>query len=68
MQSITTAEAYVSRGAPSDKVLAPVGKGLEFQALTHPNRIAVGQQARFTVLLDGRPLAGKQIEVIRARR
>lgn len=66
MQSITTAEAYVSRGAPSDKALAPVGKGLEFQALTHPNRIAVSQQARFTVLLDGRPLPGQQIELIRA--
>jgi uncharacterized GH25 family protein len=66
MQSITTAEAYVSRGAPNDAALAPVGKGLEFHALTHPNKIGAGDPANFEVLLDGKPLAGQTISVHRA--
>ncbi|CAN7318438.1 DUF4198 domain-containing protein [Phenylobacterium sp. LjRoot219] len=66
MQSITRAETYVSRGAPSETALAPVGSGLEFHALTHPNRISINQDARFEVLIDGRPLPGQKIEVIRA--
>lgn len=66
MQSLTTAEVYVSRGAPNATALAPLGKGLEFHAITHPNRIAVGEDAGFEVLLDGKPLAGQKIAVHRA--
>lgn len=66
MQSFTTAEAYVSRGAPNDAALAPTGQGLEFHALTHPNNIAVGADARFEVLLDGKPVAGQKILLTRA--
>jgi uncharacterized GH25 family protein len=66
MQSFTTAETYVSRGGPSDAALAPVGRGLELHALTHPNRISVDQDARFEALLDGRPLAGQKILLVRA--
>lgn len=66
MQSFTTAEAYVSRGGPSDAALAATGQGLEFHALTHPNSIAVDADARFEVLLDGKPLAGQKILLVRA--
>ena len=66
MQSVTTAETYVSRGGPSDAVLAPVGRGLEFRAVTHPNRISVGQDARFEVLIDGKPLPQQKIQLVRA--
>ncbi|PHY17651.1 DUF4198 domain-containing protein [Caulobacter sp. BP25] len=58
MQSITTAEVYVTRGAPSDAALAPAGKGLEFRAVTHPSKIITGQDAVFEALFDGKPLAG----------
>lgn len=58
MQSITTAEVYVSRGAPNDAALAAVGKGLEFRAITHPSKIVTGKEAVFEVLFDGRPLPG----------
>lgn len=63
MQSITTAETYVSRGALNDTALKPVGNGLEFQALTHPNKIGEGEEARFVVLVDGKPLPGQKITV-----
>jgi len=66
MQSFTTAEVYVSRGAPNTTALAPTGQGIEFQAVTHPNSIAVGQDARFVVLIDGKPLAGQKITIHRA--
>jgi uncharacterized GH25 family protein len=61
MQSLTLAEVYVSHGAPSDAALAPIGKGLEFHAITHPSRITTGQDAVFEVLFDGKPLAGQAI-------
>lgn len=66
MQSLTTAEVYVSRGAPNDAALQPTGKGLEFRPITHPSSILVGAPAQFEVLVDGKPLAGQAIEVHRA--
>ncbi len=61
MQSLTMAEVYVTRGAPNDAALAPVGKGLEFHAITHPSKITTGQDAVFEVLFDGKPLARQEI-------
>jgi hypothetical protein len=66
MQSLTTAEVYVSRGKPNATALAPIGKGLEFHALTHPNSIVVGQDARFEVLINGKPLGGQVISIHQA--
>ncbi|RRN62680.1 DUF4198 domain-containing protein [Caulobacter sp. 602-1] len=63
MQSLTMADVYVTRGAPSDAALAPIGKGLEFHAITHPSKIVTGQDAVFEVLFDGKPLAGQPITV-----
>ena len=65
VQTIQRAETYVSRGAPNDAALKPLGEGLEFQAITHPDKIAVGEPARFVLLLDGKPLAGQGIVVTR---
>lgn len=61
MQSLTMADVYVTRGAPSDAALAPIGKGLEFKAVTHPSTIVTGQDAVFEVLFDGKPLANQAI-------
>lgn len=63
MQSMTMAEVYVTRGAPNDAALAPIGKGLEFRAVTHPSKITTGQDAVFEVLFDGQPLANQAITV-----
>ncbi len=61
MQSLTMAEVYVTRGAPSDAALAPIGKGLEFRAITHPSKIITVQDAVFEVLFDGKPVANQPI-------
>jgi uncharacterized GH25 family protein len=57
----TTAEVYVTKGAPSAAAVAPIGKGLEFHAITHPSSIFTGQDATFEVLFDGQPVAGQEI-------
>lgn len=66
MQSLTMADVYVTRGAPSDAALAPIGKGLEFHPITHPSKIVTGQDAVFEVLFDGKPLANQAIEFVTA--
>ena len=63
VKSITTAEVYVTRGKPSETALAPRNKGLEFRALTHPNSLFAGKEAKFEVLLDGHALANQPISV-----
>jgi uncharacterized GH25 family protein len=61
MQSLTLADVYVTRGAPTAAALAPIGKGLEFVAVTHPSEIATGQDAKFVVLFDGKPVKGQAV-------
>ena len=61
MQSLTLADVYVTRGAPNTAALAPIGKGLEFVAVTHPSEITTGQDAKFVVLFDGKPVKGQAI-------
>lgn len=61
MQSLTMADVYVTRGAPTTAALAPIGKGLEFVAVTHPNDITTGEDAKFVVLFDGKPVKGQEI-------
>lgn len=66
MQSLTMADVYVTHGAPTDAALAPIGKGLEFKAVTHPSKITTGKDAVFEVLFDGKPLANQAIEFVAA--
>jgi len=65
LQSFNRADVYVSRGAPNAAALKPTGEGLEFQPITHPDKISVDEPARFVLLLDGQPLAGQTIKLIR---
>ncbi|QDK35180.1 DUF4198 domain-containing protein [Sphingomonas sp. IC081] len=67
MQSVTRAEAYVTRGAPTAAALTPTGKGLEYRAITHPDAIRAGKPAEFQLLFDGKPLAGADVEVEEAQ-
>lgn len=65
VQSITTADTYVTRGAPSDEVLQATGNGLELVPLIQPGDIVAGEAAPFRLLLDGQPLAGVAVTVFR---
>lgn len=66
VQSMTLAEAYVTRGQPTVTALRPVGVGLEIQAITHPNGIVAGSDASFALLFDGKPLADADITLFRS--
>lgn len=66
VQSMTLADAYVTRGKPSDGALRPSGKALEIQAISHPNGIVAGSDARFALLFDGKPLARTDITLFRS--
>jgi uncharacterized GH25 family protein len=45
-------------------VLTPTGKGLEFDPITHPDELILGEPARFRFLIDGKPAAGLDVEII----
>jgi uncharacterized GH25 family protein len=57
-------ETFVTVGAPSDDVLKPTGKGLEMEPITHPNDLFAGEEAKFRLLLDGKPAANAAISVV----
>lgn len=65
VQSITTADVYVVRGAPDDAALKPAGHGLELLPLIQPNDIVAGEDAPFRLLFDGQPLADAAVTVFR---
>lgn len=65
VQSITVADVYVTRGAPSTEALQTTGQGLELKPVTHPNDIIAGEDAVFELLLNGRPLANAPVTVFR---
>ncbi|QGP80605.1 DUF4198 domain-containing protein [Sphingobium sp. CAP-1] len=66
VQSMTLAEAYVTRGQPTVVALQPTGKALEIQPITHPNGISIGSDARFVLLFDGKPLANTDLTLFRS--
>lgn len=66
VQSMTLAEVYVTRGAPSPEALGAVGKGLELRPLTHPSEIYAKAPASFELLFEGKPVSGATVEVFRA--
>jgi uncharacterized GH25 family protein len=57
-------ETFVTVGAPTD--LKPgSGKGLELVPASHPNDLYRGEAATFRVMLDGKPAADLEVEIIR---
>ena len=64
-QTLGRVETFVTSGAPNDAVLAPTGRGLELVPVTHPNDLFAGEAATFRMLVDGKPAANLEIEVIR---
>ncbi|WCT71839.1 DUF4198 domain-containing protein [Sphingomonas naphthae] len=55
---------FVTLGAPTDTVLKPTGKGLDFAPVTHPDDLVAGEPATFGFLVDGKPAAGIEVKVI----
>jgi len=58
-------ETFVTSGKPSEDALKPAGQGLEMQPITHPNDLFAGEEAQFKLLIDGKPAAGVQVEIVR---
>jgi len=61
----TRVETFVTNGAPNETALAPTGKGIELAPVTHPNDLFAGEEATFRVLVDGKPAAGLEFEIVR---
>ncbi|MPN28769.1 hypothetical protein SDC9_176214 [bioreactor metagenome] len=55
-------ETFVSVGKPS--ALGVTGKGLELKPVTHPNDLVSTEEASFAFLLDGKPAAGLEVELV----
>ncbi|MCV6636151.1 DUF4198 domain-containing protein [Candidatus Albibeggiatoa sp. nov. NOAA] len=54
---------YVTNNGLSEQVLQPTGKGLELQAITHPNDIVRGEPVEFQLLVNGQPTADIDVEL-----
>ncbi|MCK9540834.1 MAG: DUF4198 domain-containing protein [Novosphingobium sp.] len=57
-------EFFVTAGAPTDTVLKPTGKGLEFVPVTLPTDLVTDEPGKFRFLVDGKPAAGLKVELI----
>ena len=64
-QAIGRVETFVTNGTPNDTALKPTGTGIELVPLTHPNDLFAGEEARFRVLVDGKPAQGLEFEIVR---
>ena len=64
-QSVSRVETFVTNGSPNDTALKPSNTGLEMVPVTHPNDLFAGEEAKFRLLLDGRPAVGLEVEIVR---
>ena len=64
-QSVSRVETFVTFGSPNETALKASGKGLELVPVTHPNDLFAGEEARFRLQVDGAPVAGVEVEVVR---
>ena len=56
---------FVTLGAPTDDVFATTGEGLEFTPVTHPNDVYTGEEITFGFTLDGAPIEGMEVEIVK---
>lgn len=56
-------ETFVTVGAPTE-LKGAANTGLELVPVTHPNDLYAGEAATFRVLLDGKPAADLEVEII----
>lgn len=57
-------EFFVTAGEPSETLFTPTGKGLEFLPVTLPTDLVSNEPAQFRFLVDGKPAAGLEVELI----
>jgi uncharacterized GH25 family protein len=57
-------ETFVTAGKPNDTALKPTGVGLELVPVTHPNDLVAGEPMSFKFVLDGKPAANLEVEVV----
>ncbi len=58
-------ETFATAGKPNDTALKPTGRGLELVPVSGIADLFVGEEATFRFLLDGKPAANLEVEVIR---
>jgi uncharacterized GH25 family protein len=61
LRSQQCAKAVIVVGPPPNSVLKPLGHAIEFIPLDEPARWRSGQDLRFQVLLDGKPVAAETV-------
>lgn len=64
-QSVGRVETFVTNGTPNETALKPSGEGLELAPISHPNDLVAGEEASFKLLVDGKPAAGIEVEIVR---
>jgi len=64
-QNQSRVESHVTRGKPTLVALKPTGRGLELDPVTHPNDLVAGESATFRMLLDGKPAAKAEVQIVR---
>lgn len=57
-------ETFVTVGMPTEEALQPTNQGLELVPVTHPNDLYATETATFTLLIDGEPATGAEVEVV----
>ena len=57
-------ETFVTSNKPSP--LKTIGQGLELSPITHPNDLVTGEEAKFAVLLNGKPTPNLEVTLIPA--
>jgi len=65
-QTLTVADAYVTKGAPTRTVLRTGNTGLEIRPITHPSEIYLDSGFDLQLAFNGAPLAAQDITIYRA--
>ena len=63
-ESLTQLVTFATAGKPNDTALKTTGVGLELVPLQSITDLYVGEEARFQFLLDGKPAADLDVEII----
>jgi uncharacterized GH25 family protein len=63
-ESAGRVETFVTAGKPTTDALKPSNVALELIPITHPNDLYAKEEAKFRFLLDGKPAADLDIEIV----
>ena len=61
LQTVTLADVYVTRGAPTRQVVDRAIGRLAIRPVTHPNQVLAASGFQIEVLFDGAPMAGTAV-------